>query len=1327
MIPRIPKALLLILLLCCEAAHAHNGAVAIAFPATGITIDGDFSDWPAGVQWHPVARTSSALPPRDAIDFTASFAIAYSSEKNALYLALDVHDESVVVQKGSENNPHVLWNTQDGCEIYVDLLHRDAESSVYQYGFYGEHLTVISDQRDILSGEVAAGYAEVQANRTMGRHRYEWKIDAGKLDERQNRLPSGMSISVDLAVCDKDEDGSFSWIAWGEYNSKYLSAERRGDVLLLEPGTQLGEIHGKLEGASQTPLLGRIIDIRSSTSPALRLAVKTDPQGVFAASLPVGVYKAETSRGQGEMASYQVEVDTHSQTALSIILPPPSGHSVEAGKGRRVRAGSGIWYGQWHSFGPEDGMPHGTVLTIVQDRRGDLWFGTIGNGACRYDGRYFTTFTSEDGLAGDDVRAILEDRHGNIWFGTYDGVSRYDGRYFTTFTSEDGLTENEVEKIIEDREGNIWFSATSGDISRYDGRYFTTFPIDNSSTGNGAILEDSKGNIWFGMVWGGVRRYDGKQFTSFTTEDGLWDNRVENILEDRHGNIWFGTARGSVSCYDGEEITNFHGVDGLPEQWVMAMAEDRTGNIWFGLEKEGVSRFDGRKFENFTVRDGLAGYGVMSILEDREGNLWFGSHGNGVSRYNGQGFTSFTLQDHLQGSELMTTLEDRKGNIWFATDAGVHRYDGKTFTRYTTEDGLAYDRVITIFQDRRGDLWFGTYRAGISRFDGKTFTNFDTDDGLAFNRLSTITEDSQGDLWFGTSGGGVSRFDGRSFTNFTTEDGLPSNFIYVIREDDAGNIWFATGLGVSRYDGRQDIGETFTNFTTEDGLPDNRVGIFTDQEGHLCFTAGTQFSRFDGTSFHPSPLTTDALDSSAEYLLFQDREGHLWFKGHDGIIRYDGVVSQKLLRRDGLNSSNVHRVIQDNRGDFWLMSNTGATRYQPTHSPPPIHITDIVADKRYGSVDEIRLASSQTFLAFEFNGRSFKTRPEAMVYRYRLKGYDEDWRTTRQPRAEYQNLPTDYYTFEVIAVDRDLTYSEQPATVRVHIHLPYERIAWIASLVLALGLIAWQAGRVYSRDLKLQIVNNDLSTANYQLQGKSRQLEKANREVQQATEAKSAFLASMSHELRTPMNSIINFSSLILEDIYGDIPDDLRDAVEEIDTNSDRLLQLINDILDLSKVEAGSLELQLSDCIPEACIDTAAAALEHQAADKELTIIREVEPDLPILQADERRLTQQVLINLLGNAVKFTERGEIRVGARREDGHVLFWVSDTGIGIPEEERELIFETFHQVGSSLTHQVEGTGLGLAIAHQFVELHGGRIRVESEVGRGSIFFFTVPVHG
>ena len=242
-----------------------------------------------------------------------------------------------------------------------------------------------------------------------------------------------------------------------------------------------------------------------------------------------------------------------------------------------------------------------------------------------------------------------------------------------------------------------------------------------------------------------------------------------------------------------------------------------------------------------------------------------------------------------------------------------------------------------------------------------------------------------------------------------------------------------------------------------------------------------------------------------------------------------------------------------------------------------------------------------------------------------------------------------------------------------------------------------------------------------------RRLEEQNRELAEASRVKSEFLANMSHEIRTPMNSVINFSSLILEGVYGEIPDDLRDAVEEIDRNGENLLNLINDILDLSKIDAGSMELQLVDCVPEACIENAISALSRRAEHKGLELVYDVDGDLPVLKADDRRLTQHVLVNLVKNAIKFTNEGQIHVGAREKGDGILFCVSDTGIGIPEEEHENIFDTFRQVDGSVTREAEGTGLGLSIARRFVEMHGGRIWVESEPGEGSTFWFTIPRAG
>ncbi|MEW6751322.1 MAG: HAMP domain-containing sensor histidine kinase [Candidatus Latescibacterota bacterium] len=277
----------------------------------------------------------------------------------------------------------------------------------------------------------------------------------------------------------------------------------------------------------------------------------------------------------------------------------------------------------------------------------------------------------------------------------------------------------------------------------------------------------------------------------------------------------------------------------------------------------------------------------------------------------------------------------------------------------------------------------------------------------------------------------------------------------------------------------------------------------------------------------------------------------------------------------------------------------------------------------------------------------------------------------------------------------------------------------------SLAVVHGQPGRYGQKDLDLVAAFANALSLGFARFLDFRRLEEQNLALLQANRVKGEFLANMSHELRTPMNAILNFSSLILDGIYGDPGPELRDAVEEIDRNSESLLALINDVLDLSKLEAGAVQLRLAPCDPAALVDAALAALEPKALSKGLRMVGEAEEGLPELIADERRLTQHVLINLVKNAVKFTAEGEVRVGARREGDQVVFWVADTGIGIPADEQERIFETFHQVDSSITRQAEGTGLGLAIARRFVELHHGRIWVDSQPGRGATFWFCVPL--
>ena len=603
------------------------------------------------------------------------------------------------------------------------------------------------------------------------------------------------------------------------------------------------------------------------------------------------------------------------------------------------------------------------------------------------------------------------------------------------------------------------------------------------------MLQDRDGNLWFGTWGGGASRYDGENWRNFSTQDGLAHSNVNAIFQDREGNLWFATGsywgrfrpgvRG-LSRYDGKTFRTVTTKDGPGNNFVLSILQDRDGDLWFGTWDGGVSRYDGQKWRTFTVEDGLADNVVSSVLQDREGNLWFGTQGGGVSRYSGQVWTTFTEADGLRNSSTAFLFQDRDENLWVGADAGYTRFDGRRWTAFSAKDGFPDTRPRSIYQDREGNLWFAT-NGGVSRYDPgqAAFTAFTTADGLAHKDVRSVYQDAEGYYWY-THGGrrGVSRYNPSTstFAFFGPEDGLMNSGAHYSRiiEDRNGNLWF----GPSRYDG-----QNFTTFTTQDGLASNDVRInIVDRSGKYWMAHGwAGATRYDGRAFEVF-TQEDGLSGDDVRSVFQDQQGHIWFGiGGGGATRYDGQVFQTLTKRDGLASNHVRDVFQDRRGNFWFATNSGLTRLRPPkQSPPPVFVEAVVADRRYEAASEVAVSATVALIGFEFRGVSLKTRPGAMVYRYRLNGY-HDWRTTREQRVEYQDLPRGDYTFEVEAVDRDLVYSESPAVVALTVHVPYERMGLWSGLVIAVVLVGWQTTRVVRRDRRLRGGNQALSDANKEL------------------------------------------------------------------------------------------------------------------------------------------------------------------------------------------------------------------------------------------------------
>ena len=995
-----------------------------------------------------------------------------------------------------------------------------------------------------------------------------------------------------------------------------------------------------------------------------------------------------------------------------------------------------------------NGLTNNNISQIYEDSYGELWFASEGGGIMRYlrDRDQFKHYRRDpenpNGLSSDGVFTLFEDNQNRLLAGTYNGLSRYDRQAdaFINALPKTAVSRHAILDIEQINSNEYLLATLKGGIYRWN------------RLNNRLISYSSK---------------NGRQ-------RGVNTNTFYSLLKDSNGTMWAGSNAG-LSVYDpNDEVFIAYDLSEIGEDYkkvtITDMFQDSTGTIWLSTDGGGLLYLgfdENNKIHTKGVYTQLPGVGnslssftIRTVAEDNNGDLWIGAFPRGVNffdRSNNYFHTYRNFAKNKQGvfvNNLWGMVEDKKGNIWIGTDgAGLVYYDRQTGVISENYEGvnineiLQFNKVLNVYLDSRNYLWAGSWNQGLARIDlvtkevKKYLPDVNSSRSLLSENVWRIYEDDKENLWVSTSDG----IGGMHKYSYDTDDFTPyihdpknrrslSNINgWAIYQSKRGELWVGTNAGVNIYNYESDdflqlVHDPQDSETVSDPWV---TDFYEDSLGNFWVaTGGGGLNLFDSVTKKRigTYRSSDGLANDSIFRILEDEKQNLWLSTRAGLSKFD-VRSESFTNFTSHNwlqdeQFNINSAVKLASGELVFGGINGFTLFNPQEvNPntyiPPVYITEFsVFDKAIkpadsGSplkesilqADSIVLEPGQSVFSFRFSALNYRVYSDNQ-YMYRLKGFDKKWiGPTTNNQAIYTNLDPGEYIFEVKGSNNAGLWNDNIR--RIHITItPPVWLSWWAYLLYGLAVFSIVFWYVYSS--RKVIGYQKLTMEN----------------LKHIDRLKDKFVASTSHELRTPLFGIVGLAETYLEDSREKLTGDEKNTIELIVHSARRLLAQVNDILDFSKIRENSLTINPQPTNLADHVKLVIELTQPLIFDRNILVVNSVSSSLPLVSADDQRL-QQILINLVSNAFKFTDKGEICIDAKEQNDDVIISVSDTGKGIPEERFGELFEDFIQLDDVDTREQGGTGLGLSITKRLVELHGGTIWVQSKQGQGSTFKFTLPI--